>query len=164
MTRLKQFFRAVSLRSLVVVVLVGILLLTNTACQRTQAATPLNPTNTSPTTSGRSGQAMYPTSDTTTRNRAAETKANRLVRDAERRLQKVQSPSDMVDEVTPLDERAKDAGRNIKQNAEDIGRSAKRTAEDVGDAAQRGARNVRRNTENALDHAGNAVDRVTPNS
>jgi|GEM_PF-1076389 len=161
MKRLKQFFQTISLRSFLVVVLAGFLLLSTTACQRGQAATPLNPRTNPPAASDRSGQGMYPTTDTATRNPAAEAKADRLVRDAERRLQKVQSPSEIVDEVTPLDRQAEDAGRNIKRNAEDIGRSAKRTAEDVGDATRRGTRNLKRNTEDALDRAGNAVDRAT---
>lgn len=157
--RLQQIFRAVSVRSLLVILLAGVLLLTNTACDRTRAATPVNPT-----TSSRSGQGMYPTSDTVGNNRAAEKKADQLVREAEKRLERVQTPGELADEVTPdqsIERQAEDAQRAAKRAAEDAGQSTRRAAEKAAESTRRGLRNLQENTEDALDSAANKIDQAT---
>jgi hypothetical protein len=164
MRLLNRFFKAISLRKLLGIALVGMLLLTNVACSNTKSATPGN-NSTTP------GQAMYPHKDTERDTSAADAKADRLVRQAEQRQQKVQSPKDWANEVTPdksLNQQAKDAGRSAKQAAENIGKSTQRAAQNAAENTQAGLSNLKENAQSAADKAGDAVNNATtpnyPNS
>lgn len=188
MKPLKQFFKTVTWKQFVVVFLAGIFMLVTTACSRTKAATPPNQYN--PDTPG---QAMYPHKDTVRDTTAADAKADRLIRQAEERRQKIKGPGDYLEEVEPgksVERAAKDMGqstqraadnaakstqraaedavKSTQRTAENVGKSTQRAAEDAVESTQKGLKNLRENASEAADQAGRAVDRATtpnfPNS
>jgi hypothetical protein len=168
MKTLKQFFKTLSLRQLVVVFLAGVFMLVSTACSSgTRAAAPAGE-GYNPDTPG---QAMYPHKDTKRDTTAADAKADRLIRQAEKRRQKIQGPGDYVEEVEPgktVQRQAEKVGQSAKQAAENIGKSTQRAAESAAESTQKGLRNVQEGASKAADQAAGAVDRATtpnfPNS
>ncbi len=168
MKTLKQFFKTMSLRQLVVVFLAGVLMLVSTACNsNTRAAVPVGE-GYNPDTPG---QAMYPHKDTKRDTSAADAKADRLIRQAEKRQQKIQGPGDYLEEVEPgktVKEQAENVGKSAQRAAENLGKSTQRAAENAAESTQNGLNNVKEGVSKAADQATDAVDRATtpnfPNS
>ncbi|MGB3516515.1 MAG: hypothetical protein WBA43_08665 [Elainellaceae cyanobacterium] len=159
MQTIQRLFRAFSLRQFLAVTLTGMLVLTSVACNAPQAAAPAEP---NPSTTG---QDMYPHQDTTRDTSAADAKAERMVRQAEQRIQTGKSPKDLVDEVTPdksLEQQAKDVGQSAKQAAENVGKSTQRAAENAAENTQSGLKTLKESAEDVADRAANAVDSATP--
>jgi hypothetical protein len=164
MKTLKQFFKTLALRQFVVVFLASVFVLISTACSgNTRAAVPAGE-GYSPDTSG---QAMYPHKDTKRDTSAADAKADRLIRQAEQRQQKIQGPGDYLEEVEPgktVREQAENVGKSAQRAAENVGKSTQRAAENAAESTQKGLRNVKEGVSKAADQAANAVDSAsTPN-
>ncbi|MCC5597710.1 hypothetical protein [Nostoc favosum] len=90
--------------------------------------------------------------------KAANDKADALARNAEKRIDEkgVESPGEYVrnfKEGTPLGQRGKNLG-------EDIGSSVEEVRKGVVKGTQRGIENLKGNTQNAAEDAGNAVKRA----
>jgi hypothetical protein len=159
MQTLKQFFRKIAVRQLLIVCLAGILMLATTACGNTRSAA--SPPRPNPSTTG---QGMYPHEDTTRDTSAVDAKARKAVEQADRRRQKVQTGDDYFEKVQP--------GQRLKNKAGEVETSAERAADEVGDSAQqaaknaskntqRGLKNLKENAQNAVERASDAVDQAT---
>lgn len=137
---LKRIFNPSTWRQWMVVFLAGLVVLTTTACGATQAATPGN------TTSGRlnapQSEGMYPHKDTEMDTRAADAKADRMIREANQRIQQGNNQS-------------------VEDRAEELGQSAKQAVENIGQSTQRAADNA---ADNARDLVNGAADTIRPNS
>lgn len=128
MQTLKRIFNISALRQWIVVFLAGLVVLTTTACNATQAAVP--PSNNNPATANNEG--MYPHKDTDMDTSGADAKADRMIRQAEQRIQ------ENIDKPIPqrYGETAKDVGQAAKEAAKNIGQSTKRAADDAADTAR----------------------------
>ena len=142
MQTLKQFFKTISIRQLVVVFLTGVFMLVTTACSNNARTAVPTGEGDSPNTPG---QAMYPHEDTKRDTSAADAKADRLIRQAEQRQNKIQGPGDYIDEVEP--------GKTVREQAENVGKSAQQAAENVGRSAEQAAENVGKSTQRAAENA-----------
>jgi membrane-associated HD superfamily phosphohydrolase len=175
MKTLRELFKTISLRQLVVVFLAGVFMLVTTACSGTPRAAVPTGEGYNPDTPG---QAMYPHKDTKRDTSAADAKADRLVRQAEQRQKKIQGPGDYLDEVEPgktvrdqaenVGKSAQRAAKNVtssaEQAAENVGKSTKRAAENAAESTQKGLNNVREGVSEAADQATDAVESAsTPN-
>ncbi len=85
---------------------------------------------------------MYPHKDTDMDTRAADAKADRMIRQAEQRIQQ-------------------NSDKSLGQRAEEVGQSAKQAAENIGQSTQRAADNA---ADNARGLVNGAADAVRPNS
>ncbi|WP_369694369.1 hypothetical protein [Nostoc commune] len=90
--------------------------------------------------------------------KAASDKADAFARNAEKRIDEkgVESPGEYIrnfKEGTPLGERVKNLG-------EDVGSSAEEVRKGVVKGTQRGIENLKGNTQNAAEDAGNAVKKA----
>ncbi len=128
---LKRMFNPSAWRQWAIVFLAGLVVLTSTACGATQAAVPANnvsgTTNPSLTNPSKS-EGMYPHKDNDMDTRAADAKADRMIREANQRIQQGNDQS--------LGERAEEVGKSAKQAAENIGQSTQRAAENAADNAR----------------------------
>lgn len=157
MQTLKRMFNPSAWRQWAIVFLAGLVILTSTACGATQAAAPTDNISgtTSPSiTKSSKGEGMYPYKDNNMDTRAADAKAERMIREANQRTQQGNNKS--------LGERAEDVGQSAKQTAENIGQSAKQAAENIGQSTQRATENAADNVRGMVDTAADAVDKVTP--
>jgi hypothetical protein len=161
MQTLKQIVNLRALRQIIVVFLAGILVLVSTACSPTRAATPVN--NSSNYNPDPAGQAMYPHKDTMRDTSAADAKANKVIRQTEQRLKKVQSPKDYLNEVTPdqsPQQQVKDLGRSAQQAVENTGDSIQRAAKNAAENTQNSFGNLKENTQKAVDHVVNDIEKI----
>ncbi|TVQ15092.1 MAG: hypothetical protein EA368_00565 [Leptolyngbya sp. DLM2.Bin27] len=130
-------------RQLAIVFLAGLVVLVTTACGATQASTPANnsPTavNSSPT------EGMYPYKDTDMDTRAADAKADRLIREADQRIKQGYDQS---------------VGESAKQAAENIGQSTQRAAENAAENAQQGLDQLGQKAKGVVN---GAADQIAPN-
>lgn len=160
MKKLKEFFANLSFRQVAMVILAGVLMLTTAACSGSKAATP----GTSNPSIG--GGDMYPHADTERDTTAADAKARREIRQAEKRREKVLNPNEdyMGEETKP--------GKQVKQQTQEAVEAAQQTADEVGNSAQQatnnaarntqqGLKNLKDNTQEAVDQAADAVDQAT---
>ncbi|EAZ90835.1 DUF6658 family protein [Crocosphaera chwakensis] len=166
MNTLKQFFQRIKIKQLLVTLLAGVLLLTSTACSngRTQAAAPSSGSG-SPNDIGRPqpGQSIYPTSDVqkgqdTT---GSDRKAKRLIEEAKKRNQKVQTPDGLVDELTPdksVPEQAKDLGKSAQKAAKNATENTKKAAKNAAENTKEGLNNIKENTQNMVDQATDTIN------
>lgn len=139
-----------SLKRVLFVFLAGAIVLTTAACgTTTQAAVPVVD---EPQATAASGQDMYPYEDNRRDTTAADAKAARTIEEAKRRIERVDTPKDYVDELTSratLPGQAQNDGNSVQEAAEDLGRSTKQTA-----------RKAKRSTERAVEDAGDAAERL----
>ncbi|MEA5448767.1 hypothetical protein VB780_09330 [Leptolyngbya sp. CCNP1308] len=140
MQTLKRIFNPSAWRQWMVVFLAGLVVLTTTACGATQAAVPVD--NNSATAVSPKSEGMYPHKDTDMDTRAADAKADRMIRQAEQRIEQ-------------------NSNKSLGQQAEEVGQSAKRAAENIGQSTQQAADNA---AENARGLVNGAADTVLPNS
>lgn len=146
MKTLKQFLQYFNLRQVAVVFLTGVFMLVSTACSSdTRSAVPTGE-GYNPDTPG---QAMYPHKDTKRDTSAADAKADRLIRQAEKRQNKIQGPGDYIEEVEP--------GKTVKEQAENVGKSAQQAVENAGKSTQRAAKKA---TQSAQQAAKNAAEQT----
>ncbi len=140
MQTLKRVFNPSAWRQWAIVFLAGLVVLTSTACGATQAAVPTDniSATTNPSASSKS-EGMYPHKDTDMDTRAADAKADRMIREADQRIQQGNDKS--------VGERAEEVGQSVKQAAENIGQSTQRAAENAADSAR-----------NLVDDAVDSVD------
>ncbi|PSR18657.1 hypothetical protein C8255_06175 [filamentous cyanobacterium CCP3] len=127
---LKRVFNPTALRQWAIVFLAGLVVLVTTACGAAQSSTPARDSVGSAGTA--QNEAMYPHKDTNRDTSAADAKADRMIRQAEQRIESTD------------DNAVKEAAKNI------------------GKSTQRAADNAAANTKGAIDRAANAVDRNTP--
>lgn len=127
---LKRIFNITALRQWAIVFLAGLMMLATTACGAAQSSTPATDSVGSAGTA--QNEAMYPHSDTTRDTSAADAKADRLIRQAEQRM------------------------NNTDDNA------VEEAAKNIGKSTQRAADNAAANTKGAIDNAASAVNRNTP--
>ena len=171
MKTLKRIFSKLAIRQILTVILAGFLLVTSVACSGSKA--------TAPETSNPSigGGDMYPHADTERDTTAADAKARREIREAEKRREKVLNPDQdyMGEETKPakqVKEQTQEAVESAQQTAADVGNSAQQAANQVGEATQSAAKNAARNTkvglenlkdntQKAADQAADAVDQAT---
>lgn len=146
MQTLKRIFNPNALRQWLVIFLAGLVVLTTTACGATQAAVP--PSNGSGSINPPKSEGMYPHKDTDMDTRGADAKADRMIRQAEQRIQ------ENVDK--PLGQRA-------NETRKDVGQSAKQAAKNIGQSTQRAADNAADNARDMVNGATDTVDRLTPN-
>lgn len=139
MQALKRMFNPSVWRQLMVVFLAGLVVLTTTACGSTQAAVPVD--NQSNTINPPKSEGMYPHKDTDMDTRAADAKADRMIRQAEQRIQQ-------------------NSDKSLGQRAGEVGQSAKQAAENIGQSTQRAADNA---AENARGLVNGTADTVLPN-
>lgn len=132
MQTLKQMFNPAVWRRWAMVFLAGVVLLVSTACGATQAAVPVN-------SQPPQADAMYPHTDTTRDTSAADAKADRMIRQAEQRIQQ-----------------GKD--KSLGQQVEDVGESAQQAAKNIGQSTQRAAENAADNALDMVDDAAKAID------
>lgn len=151
MQTLKRIFNPNVLRQWIVVFLAGLVVLTTTACSTTQAAvSPSNGAGRNPATA--SSEGMYPHSDTDMDTRGADAKADRMIRQAEQRIQ------ENIDK--PLGQRYSEAGQEVGQSAKE---TAKNAAKNIGQSTKRAADNAAENARGMVNGAANTVDRLAPN-
>ncbi|PZO42485.1 MAG: hypothetical protein DCF17_08675 [Shackletoniella antarctica] len=146
MQTLKRIFNPSAWREWAIVFLAGLVVLTSTACGATQAALPtdnISGTANSSAINPSKSEGMYPHKDNDMDTRAADAKADRMIREANQRIQQGNDKS--------VGERAEEAGQSVKQAAENIGQSTQRAADNVAD-----------NARSLVDDAVDTVDRVTP--
>jgi chemotaxis regulatin CheY-phosphate phosphatase CheZ len=129
---LKRVFNPTALRQWAIVFLAGLVVLVTTACGAAQSSTPARDSVGS--AGPAQNEAMYPHKDTDRDTSAADAKADRMIRQAEQRIESTD------------DNAVKEAAKNI------------------GKATKRAANNAVENTKEAASSAANAVDRNTPNS
>ena len=149
MQTLKRIFNPNTLRQWIVVFLAGLVVLTTTACGTAQAALPTGSSSGStnnPATANSEG--MYPHKDTDMDTSGADAKADRMIRQAEQRIQK------NIDK--PISQRYGDA-------AKDVGQSAKESVKNIGKSTQRAADNAAENARGVVNGAADTVDRLAPN-
>ncbi|MGF1519269.1 MAG: hypothetical protein ACFCVB_15925 [Nodosilinea sp.] len=131
MQTLKRIFNPSTWRQWAIVFLAGLVVLTSTACGATQAAVPSNnvsgTTNPSITDPSKS-EGMYPHKDNDMDTRATDAKADRMIREANQRIQQGNDQS--------VGERAEEVGKSAKQAAENIGQSTQRAAKTAADNAR----------------------------
>jgi len=143
MQTLKRIFNPNALRQWIVVFLAGLVVLTTTACGTAQAALPTGNSSSStnnPATANSEG--MYPHKDTDMDTSGADAKADRMIRQAEQRIQK------NIDKPIP---------QRYGEAAKDVGQSAKETVKNIGKSTQRAA-------DNAAENARGVVNGSQPNS
>lgn len=164
MKTIKQFFQRITLRQVLAIVLAGILVFASAACSRTQAASPIASPESSPRDVGRPqpGQGMYPSTDVQEGQDTskADAKADKLIREARERNQKVKTPGGLVDELTPdksIPQQAKEAGESAKRAAENVGKSTKQAAQNAAESTQQGLKNVKEGAEELVDQATDVV-------
>lgn len=164
MKTLKQFLKSLNLRQVAVVFLTGIFMLVSTACSGPPRAAVPTGEGYNPDTPG---QAMYPHKDTKRDTSAADAKADRMIRQAKKRQQKIQGPGDYIEEVEPgktVREQAENVGKSAQRAAENVGKSTKRAAESAAESTQEGLSNVKEGVSKAADKAADAAERAgTPN-
>jgi hypothetical protein len=145
---LKRIFNPAAWRQWMVVFLAGLVVLTTTACGSTQAARPVNNTSSAPVndTSGVANrpqsEGMYPYKDTNRDTRAADAKADRMIREANQRIQQGNDQS-------------------VGERAEEVGQAAKQALDNIGQSTQRAADNA---ADNARGLVNGTADPVRPNS
>ncbi|HZG38099.1 MAG TPA: hypothetical protein VEZ50_05405 [Nodosilinea sp.] len=144
---LKRVFNFAALRQWAIVFLAGLMVLVTTACGATQAATP--PNNTAGANSAQS-EGMYPHKDTTRDTSAADAKADRLIRQAE---QRIESGSN-----NPVKKTADNIGKSTQPASDNIGKSTQRAADNVADSARKGLNQLGQGVKGAVNDAANAVD------
>jgi hypothetical protein len=146
MQTLKRIFNPSAWRQWAVVFLAGLVVLTTTACGSTQAAVP--PSNGSGSVNSPKSEGMYPHKDTDMDTSGADAKADRMIRQAEQRIQK------NIDK--PLSQRYGEAGQ-------EVGQSAKEAVKNIGKSTQRAADNAAENARGMGNGAAETVDRLAPN-
>ncbi|PSN15987.1 hypothetical protein C7293_04690 [filamentous cyanobacterium CCT1] len=127
---LKRVFNPTALRQWAIVFLAGLVVLVTTACGAAQSSTPAR--NSVGSAGPGQNETMYPHKDTVRDTSAADAKADRMIRQAEQRIESTD------------DNAVKEAAKNI------------------GKSTQRAADNAAANTKGAIDRAANTVDRNTP--
>lgn len=168
MKKLIDTIRSIRIRSILGLFLGGLLVFVTTACNANPPAPRLSgegdyhstkgPQNElySPVQSEKPG-GMYPYNDENVTNPRAEAKAKALVKNAEANIDKVNSPKDFVENYKngkPLGERTGDL-------LEKVGDSAKEIADDWKGGTERGIRNVKNNSEQAVDKAKDTTSEAT---
>lgn len=148
MQTLKRVFNPSAWRQWAIVFLAGLVVLTSTACSATQAAVP--PDSVSGTNTPSATDDMYPHKDNDMDTRAADAKADRMIREANQRIQQGNDKS--------VGDRAEEVGQSVKQAAENIGQSTQQAAENIGKSTQRAAENAADSAKNLVDDAVDAVD------
>lgn len=123
MQTLKRMFNPSAWRQWMVVFLAGLVVLTTAACGAIQAAVPVD--HNSDTINPPKSEGMYSHKDTDMDTRAADAKAERMIRQAEQRIQQNSDKS--------LGQRAGEVGQSAKQAAENIGQSTQRAADSAAD-------------------------------
>jgi hypothetical protein len=93
---------------------------------------------------------MYPYKDTDMDTRAADAKADRMIREAN---QRIQQGSDK-----PLGQRAEAIGQSAKQSAENIGQSTQRAAKN----AQQDLDQLGKTARGVVNDAADRIDQITP--
>ena len=158
MQTLKRIFNPNALRQWIVVFLAGLVVLTTTACSTTQAAvSPSNGAGSNPAAADSEG--MYPHSDTDMDTSGADAKADRMIRQAEQRIQ------ENIDKPIPqrYGDAVKDVGQAAKETAKDAGQTVKEAAKNIGKSTQRAADNAGENARGMVNGAADTVDRLAPN-
>lgn len=171
MNKLIEAIRSIKIKSILGVFLGGLLIFVTTACGAANANPPaprlsgegsINSTKGpqselyAPVQSKKPG-GMYPYNDENVTSPRAEAKAKALVKNSEENINKVNSPKDFVENYrkgTPLGERTENL-------LEDVGDSAKEIADDWKGGTQKGLRNVKNNSERAVDMAKDTTDEAT---
>lgn len=166
--RLIDTIKSISLRSVLTVVLAGILVVVTTACNSNPPAPKITGSgdyNSSkgqdkelyaPVQSKKSG-GMYPYEDMdSSASTRTERKAKELVENAKKNVSKVNSPQEFAQnfkEGTPLDKR-------VKNLTEDVSESAQQFTEDVASGTKRNVRKLKENTQNAVENPESVVDHL----
>ncbi|MBD1915704.1 MULTISPECIES: hypothetical protein [Cyanophyceae] len=170
MQTLKRIFNPNTLRQWIVVFLAGLVVLTTTACGTTQAAVPGNSSGSTNNPATADSEGMYPHKDTDMDTSGADAKADRMIRQAEQRIQEnIDKPIPQRYGETAKDlgqaakETAKDAGQTVKEAAKDVRQSAKEAAKNIGKSTQRAADNAGENARGMVNGAADTVDRLAPN-
>jgi len=159
MKKLRELFANLAWRQVLTVVLAGVLMLTTVACSGSKASTPQagNPSI--------GGGDMYPHADTTRDTSAADAKARREIRQAEKRREKVLNPNkDYLEETKPAQQAKKQTQRAVEsaqETADDVGNAAQRAAGNAARNTQQGLKNLKDNTQDAVEQAADAVDLAT---
>ncbi|MBE9108358.1 hypothetical protein IQ273_02840 [Nodosilinea sp. LEGE 07298] len=130
MQSLKRVLNPTALRQWAIVFLAGLMVLVTTACGAAQSSTPAR--NSVGSGGPAQNEAMYPHKDTIRDTSAADAKADRMIRQAEQRMQSTD------------DNAVEEAAKNI------------------GKSTQRAADNAAANTKGAINRAANTVDQNTP--
>ncbi|MBD2111824.1 MULTISPECIES: hypothetical protein [Cyanophyceae] len=153
MQTLKRIFNPNALRQWIVVFLAGLVVLTTTACGTAQAALPTGNSSGSNNPATADSEGMYPHKDTDMDTSGADAKADRMIRQAEQRIQ------ENIDRPIPqrYGDAAKDVGQSAKETAQDVGQSAKEAVKNIGKSTQRAA-------DNAAENARGVVNGSQPNS
>lgn len=157
-----------NLKSILTVVLAGILVVVTTACNSNPPAPEIKGSGEyhsskgqekelyAPVQSKKSG-GMYPYEDMDpSASVRTERQTRELKKEAEKNLSKSDTPQDFArnfKEGTPLDERTKNL-------AEDVSESAKQFTEDVASGTKRNVRKLKENTQNAVENPETIVDNL----
>lgn len=156
MKKLQQFLEKLSLRQVLTAVLAILVVATSVACSGTQAETS-NPSI--------GAGDMYPHEDTERDTTAADAKARRTIREAEKRREKVLSLNeDYMEETQPakaIKKQAKKAAKSAQETADEVGDSAQQAAKNAARNTQDSLENLKENTQNAADKAAEAIDQAT---
>jgi hypothetical protein len=158
---LKQFFKAISLRQFLAICLAGILIFTSTACGRTQSAKPFDSSQSNHQKMSKQNLSLYKDTQEGQDTTEAAAKADRLIQEAKKRTQKVQTREEYLNEITPdkpIQQQAQDIGQSAKQTVQKLGESAKQTAENATENTKKGFRNLKENTKNMVDEATDAIN------
>lgn len=123
-------------RQWAMVLLASVVILVST-CGSAQAAAP----NSAPldTLSPPKAESMYPYKDTDMDTSAADAKADRMIREANQRIQQGYD-------------------KPLGQQVEEVGQSAQQAAKNIGQSTQRAAENAAENARGLVDRAVNAID------
>ena len=171
MKKLIDTIRSIKIKSILGVLLGGLLIFVTTACGAANANPPAprlsgegsinstkGPQNElySPVQSEKSG-GMYPYKDENVTSPKAEAKAKALIKNSEENINKVNNPKDFVENYKngkPLGERTKDLVEGVTDSAKEI-------ADDWKGGTERGLRNVKNNSERSVDMAKDTTEEAT---
>ncbi|WP_017298382.1 hypothetical protein [Nodosilinea nodulosa] len=138
MQTVKRFFNPTLWRQWAIVFLAGLVVMATTACGTTQAAVPA-PNNTFGAAQAADSEGMYPHKDTIRDTSAADAKADRMIRQAEQRIQQ-------------------NSKNPLKEAADNIGESTQQAAENAAENTQKSLSNLKQNAQGAVDRATSALD------
>ncbi|MEA5522590.1 MAG: hypothetical protein WAN66_22910 [Limnoraphis robusta] len=166
--RLIGAIKSTSLKSVLTIVLAGILVVVTTACNAKPPAPNITGSGEyhsskgqqkelyAPVQNKKSG-GMYPYEDMDPEpSNYTKRKANELVENAKRNVSKVNGPEEFAENYrqgTPLNER-------VQNISEDVGQSAKQFTEDVASGAKRNVQKLKENTQNTIEHPETFVDHL----
>ncbi|MCD8487293.1 MAG: hypothetical protein LRZ84_11330 [Desertifilum sp.] len=163
---ISRWLKKINLRQVLTVFLAGVLLVISTACSNNALARTADQVedevpSSALTNKFEGGMNNYRDTDPRRDTKGADAKAEGLVRNSQRNIDKSVDGADEYvrnyKQGTPLDER-------VKNLSEDVGEATSNTAEDFAEGTERGFKNLKQNASRAVDGIGDTVGDAADNA